>query len=147
MRCAIRAGRWRGPRALTLPLSLNMIDIRLLREDVGAVKTALARRGVDAAEVDRLVSLDTAARAAIGHRDDLRAQVKSLSKQVGEARRAKDTDRAEALTAESRRIGSEERDAAEVAEASQEAVRQALLLSCPTCPPRTPPTAPVPRTT
>jgi seryl-tRNA synthetase len=105
-----------------------MIDIRLVREDVGAVKTALARRGVDAAEVDLLVSLDTAARMAIGRRDDLRAQVKSLSKQVGEARKAKDTDRAEALTAESRRIGSEERDAAEVAEASQEAVRQALLI-------------------
>ena len=84
--------------------------------------------GWDAAEVDLLVSLDTAARMAIGRRDDLRAQVKSLSKQVGEARKAKDTDRAEALTAESRRIGSEERDAAEVAEASQEAVRQALLI-------------------
>ncbi len=105
-----------------------MIDIRLVREDVGAVKAALARRGVDAAEVDRLVSLDAGARAAIGHRDELRAQVKSLSKQVGEARRAEDTERAEALTVESRQIGSEERDAAEVAEASQEAVRQALLI-------------------
>jgi seryl-tRNA synthetase len=105
-----------------------MIDIRLVREDVGAVKAALARRGVDAAEVDRLVSLDAAARAAIGHRDDLRARVKALSKQVGEARRDKDTDRAEALTAESRGIGSEEREAAEVAEASQDAVHQALLI-------------------
>jgi seryl-tRNA synthetase len=54
--------------------------------------------------------------------------VKALSKQVGEARRAKDTDRAEALTAESRRLGDEQRAVGGVAEASQEAVHQALLL-------------------
>jgi seryl-tRNA synthetase len=106
----------------------DMIDIRLVREDAGAVKAALARRGVDGAEVDRLAALDLAARAAIGRRDELRARVKALSKQVGETRRAQDTDRAEALAAESRQIGSEERDAAEVAEASQEAVHQALLI-------------------
>ncbi len=39
----------------------DMIDIRLVREDAGAVKAALARRGVDGAEVDRLASLDLAA--------------------------------------------------------------------------------------
>ncbi|HEY2565070.1 MAG TPA: serine--tRNA ligase [Acidimicrobiales bacterium] len=105
-----------------------MIDIRLVREDADAVKAALARRGVDAAEVDRLVSLDAEARAAVGHRDELRARVKAISKQVGEARKAKDTDRAESLMAESRQIGPEERDAGDVAEASQEAVHQALLI-------------------
>jgi seryl-tRNA synthetase len=105
-----------------------MIDIRLVREDVGAVKAALGRRGVDAAEIDRLSELDAEARAAIGHRDELRAQVKALSKQVGEARRAKDTDRADALTAESRRLGDEQHAAGEVAETSQEAVHQALLM-------------------
>jgi seryl-tRNA synthetase len=105
-----------------------MIDIRLVREDVDAVKAALGRRGVDAAEIDRLSALDAAARAAIGHRDELRAQVKALSKQVGEARRAKDTDRAEALTTESRRLGDEQHAVGGVAEASQEAVHQALLL-------------------
>jgi seryl-tRNA synthetase len=105
-----------------------MIDIRLVREDVDAVKAALGRRGVDAAEIDRLSELDVEARRAIGHRDELRAQVKALSKQVGEARRAKDTDRADALTAESRRLGDEQHAAGEVAETSQEAVHQALLM-------------------
>jgi seryl-tRNA synthetase len=104
-----------------------MIDIRLVREDADAVKAALGRRGVDGAEIDRLSELDAEARRAIGHRDELRAQVKALSKQVGEARRAQDTDRAEALTAESRRLGEEQHAAGEVAEANQEAVQQALL--------------------
>ncbi|HXA32405.1 MAG TPA: serine--tRNA ligase [Acidimicrobiales bacterium] len=105
-----------------------MIDIRLVREDADAVKAALGRRGVEAAEIDRLSGLDAAAREAIGHRDELRARVKALSKQVGEARRAKDGERAEALMAESRRLGQEQHAAGEVAEANQEAVLQALLL-------------------
>ncbi len=65
-----------------------MIDIRLVREDAAAVKAALKRRGVDEAEVDRLVGLDEAARSAVGRRDDLRSQVKALSKEVGAARKS-----------------------------------------------------------
>ena len=52
------------------------------------MKVALGRRGVDPAEIDRLVELDAAARAAMGRRDELRAEVKALSKQVGRARRS-----------------------------------------------------------
>jgi seryl-tRNA synthetase len=105
-----------------------MIDIRLVREDADAVKAALGRRGVEAAEIDRLSELDAAAREAIGHRDELRARVKAISKQVGEARRAKDGERAETLMAESRRLGQEQHAAGDVAEANQDAVLQALLL-------------------
>jgi seryl-tRNA synthetase len=104
-----------------------MIDIRLVREDSAAVKAALGRRGVDPAEIDRLVELDAAARSAIGRRDELRAEVKSLSKQVGEARRSGDTAVAEELAARSRAVGEEERSHNTVAESAQEAVRQALL--------------------
>ena len=35
-----------------------MIDIRALREDPDGVKAALARRGVDAAEVDAVLEAD-----------------------------------------------------------------------------------------
>ena len=35
-----------------------MIDIRALREDPDAVKAALARRGVEAAEVDAVLKAD-----------------------------------------------------------------------------------------
>ena len=45
----------------------DMIDIRLVRDDIDAVKAALARRGVDPAEVDRLAALDAGARTAVGH--------------------------------------------------------------------------------
>jgi seryl-tRNA synthetase len=104
-----------------------MIDIRLVRDDGAAVKAALKRRGVDPAEIDRLIGLDEAARAAIGRRDDLRAQVKSLSKQVGEARRSGDTASADEMTARSRGLGAEERSLHAAAESAQEEVRQALL--------------------
>lgn len=105
-----------------------MIDIRLVREDPGAVKAALKRRGVEATDVDRLVVLDDAARAAVGQRDELRAQVKALSKQVGEARKAGDAATGDTLTARSRALGDEERSLSAVAESAQDEVRQALLL-------------------
>jgi seryl-tRNA synthetase len=104
-----------------------MIDIRLVRDDLDGVKAALGRRGVDPAELDRLAGLDVEARAAVGRRDDLRAEVKALSRQVGEARRSGDAATAEELTARSRALGGEERALDGVAEATQEAVRQALL--------------------
>ncbi|MGP8006204.1 MAG: serine--tRNA ligase [Acidimicrobiales bacterium] len=104
-----------------------MIDIRLVRDDAEAVKTALGRRGVDPSEVDRLSDLDAAARQAVGRRDDLRAEVKALSKQVGEARRSGDPAAAEELTARSRAVGEEEKALDQVADRAQEEVRQALL--------------------
>ena len=104
-----------------------MIDIRMVRDDSASVKAALGRRGVDPAEVDRLLELDGAARTAIGRRDELRAQVKVLSKQVGEARRAGDIPIADELAGRSREIGEEERTLGVEADAAQDQVRQALL--------------------
>ena len=104
-----------------------MIDIRLVRDDIGSVKAALARRGVDPTDIDRLAAMDAAARAAVGRRDDARARVKVLSKQVGEARRSGDVAAADDLAARSRAAGEEERSLNVVAEAAQEEVRQALL--------------------
>jgi seryl-tRNA synthetase len=104
-----------------------MIDIRLAREDPGAVATALGRRGVDAAEVDQLVEADTRARTAVGRRDELRARVKELSRQVGEARRLGDDARAAELAEESRQVGEEETGAGTEADGAQTDVRQRLL--------------------
>ena len=105
-----------------------MIDIRLVRDDIGFVKSALTRRGVEPSEIDRLSSLYAESRAAIGRREEVRARVKALSKEVGEARRGGDTARAEELTAQSRSVGEEERVLHVEAERAQEAVRAALLL-------------------
>jgi seryl-tRNA synthetase len=104
-----------------------MIDIRMVRDDTASVKAALGRRGVDPSEVDRLVQLDEAARRAVGRRDELRAQIKVLSKQVGEARRAGEVPIADELAARSRQIGEEERQLGAEADAAQDQVRQALL--------------------
>jgi seryl-tRNA synthetase len=104
-----------------------MIDIRLVREDVDGVKKALGRRGVDPGDVDRLLALDAAARAATGRRDDLRAQVKSLSKQVGEARRSGDAAVADDLTRQSRELGDQETELDGDATRAQDEVREALL--------------------
>jgi len=104
-----------------------MIDIRLVRDDLPSVKAALGRRGVDPSELDRLVDLDQQSRAAIGHRDDYRAEVKALSKQVGQARKSGDTALAEQLTDRSRQLGEEERALHAVAEGAQHEVREALL--------------------
>jgi seryl-tRNA synthetase len=56
-----------------------MIDIRLLRDDPDGVKAALARRGVEAAEVDAVLEADVAHRAKVAHAESMRAEVKALS--------------------------------------------------------------------
>ncbi len=57
----------------------------------------------------------------------MRARVKALSREVGQAKRAGEERRADELAAESRRIGDEEREAGREAEEAQHAVREALL--------------------
>jgi len=105
-----------------------MIDIRLVRDDPKAVQAALARRGVDPAEVEELADLDAIARELLGRQESLRAQVKSLSREVGQAKRAGDEGRAAELAGRSRALGDEERAAADAADAANEAVRRALLV-------------------
>ena len=104
-----------------------MIDIRLVREHTEAVAKALARRGVARGEVEALVAADSEARRLVAARDELRGRVKTLSRQVGEARRAGDSTRAADLAEESRRLGDAERAAGAEAEAAQRRVHEQLL--------------------
>lgn len=84
-----------------------MIDVRLVRTDLDAVRAALARRHDPSIleSLDRAAALDVRLREVIAERDALRAQVKALSKDVGALRRDGKPDEAEALQAESRAIG------------------------------------------
>jgi seryl-tRNA synthetase len=104
-----------------------MIDIRLARENPDAVKAALARKGVDPGDVDRLLDADRRARQAGQERDERRATVKALSRQVGEARRTGDEARATQASEQSRAAGEEESalDAATVTALAE--VRELLL--------------------
>ena len=83
-----------------------MLDIRRFRSDPDALRTGLSRRGGDAAaNVDRIIELDVRQRALGTERDDLRARVKVLSKDVGRLQGQGDAAGAESLMAESRALG------------------------------------------
>lgn len=106
---------------------MKVIDARLLRTDLEATKAALARKGVPAEEVERAAALDAEHRKWASRADQLRAQVKALSREVAKALRAGQEGRSEELREESKRLG-EDLDAA-LAEAArlEEGLRDALL--------------------
>jgi seryl-tRNA synthetase len=62
-----------------------VIDLKLLRENPGAVRQSQKSRGEDPALVDTLLAADTARRTAISTADSLRAEQKAASKKVGAA--------------------------------------------------------------
>ena len=105
-----------------------MLDLRQIRSDPEAVRAGLSRRGGDATvHLDRILELDESQRTLGAQRDELRAKVNALSKDVGQLRGAGDTVGAEALMAESRALGDEEKALdVEVARLSDE-VRDLLL--------------------
>ena len=104
-----------------------MIDIRLLRDDPEPVKAALARRGVEGSEVDAVIEADTAWREKVNAAESLRAEVKELSRRVGQAKKDGDEAGAEELSTRSRALGEEERAAAAEADGLWDEVRTGLL--------------------
>ena len=64
-----------------------VIDLRQLRENPDAVRRSQRARGDDPGLVDALLDADAARRAAISAADNLRAEQKAMSKQVGAASR------------------------------------------------------------
>lgn len=116
----------------------DVIDLAQLRREPDVVKDALARRGVPPSTLDDVAALDTEHRRLLQETERLRADVKSLSRQVGEARRNKDLVRAEELAAISRELGDEERQASASVELVADRLRD-LLLQLPNLPaPETP---------
>jgi seryl-tRNA synthetase len=93
-----------------------MIDLVQLRREPDIVKAALARRGISSATMDAIIALDVEHRELLQEAERLRAEVKFLSRLVGEARRDKDTDTAATLTEKSRLVGEDERAATEAME-------------------------------
>ncbi|MFZ0667042.1 MAG: serine--tRNA ligase [Acidimicrobiales bacterium] len=105
-----------------------MIDIRLVREQPQAVQAALTRRGLPPDTVERLLAIDSNARSLTGRRDELRAQIKELSRQVADARRSGgDPAAAEELTNTSRELGDAEHQAEATAKEAADELRQMLL--------------------
>ena len=104
-----------------------MLDIRRIRSEPDAVKAALARRGIDTSDVDRVAELDGRQRRLASERDDLRAQIKGLSKQVGLLHKEGKADEAGAVQARSRQLGEQEQALAAEAGTVADEVRDLLL--------------------
>src|ERR1700731_1703612 len=105
-----------------------MIDLVQLRREPEFVKAALARRGVSSAAMDEILALDIEHRRLLQEAETLRAQIKDISRQVGEARRARADDVAESLSATSREVGERERVASEASDAVAADLRTRLLM-------------------
>jgi seryl-tRNA synthetase len=76
-----------------------MHDIRWIRENPEAFDRGLARRGLTA-EAARLIAIDERRRATIVKAEQAQARRNAASKEIGEAKKAKDESRAQALMAE-----------------------------------------------
>jgi seryl-tRNA synthetase len=77
--------------------------------------------------LDRAAELDDRQRVAIGQRDEIRARVKAISKEVGEANRVGDKATAEAKKEQSRALGEDEARLEADAKAAGDELRQTLL--------------------
>ena len=104
-----------------------MLDIRRIRTEPDVVKAALARRGIDGSDIDRVAGLDEQQRRLAAERDEVRVQVKALSKQVGALHRDDKADEAAAAQAQSRSLGEREQTLAAEAAAAAAEVRELLL--------------------
>lgn len=84
-----------------------MLDIRRIRSDFDAVRTSLERRHDPALgeELEIVRDLDERQRLVVAERDDLRARVNALSKDVGTLHRDGRASEAEALRDQSRELG------------------------------------------
>jgi seryl-tRNA synthetase len=68
------------------PRLRQVIDPKLIRENPDLVRAALTKRGQSTDLVDQLISADSARRTSIGSFESLRAEQKSLGKEVAKAK-------------------------------------------------------------
>jgi seryl-tRNA synthetase len=105
-----------------------MLDVRRIRSDPDEVRKALARRRDGSEEgVDQVLALDQRLRSLAGARDEARTRVKALSRQVGSLRREGKAEEADAVAAESRQAGDDEKRLAAEADQVAEELRRLLL--------------------
>lgn len=110
-----------------------MLDIRLLRAEPDVVKAGIARRGEDTSSLDEVLALDEQQRRVGRQVEDLRAEIKRISKEVGALHKDGRSEEAAHLQKHSRDLGVTEKDLA--AEADELAARvHELLLYVPNLP-------------
>jgi seryl-tRNA synthetase len=125
-----RSARRARPRAPGKEYN-TLIDIKQIRETPDAVKTALGRRGLDPAVIDRIRGLDAERRAAITSSEELKARKNAVSKEIG-AKKKRGED-AVAETEAMRGIGAEI-EAADLRATTAGTGIETLLLDIPNLP-------------
>jgi seryl-tRNA synthetase len=104
-----------------------MLDVRRFRTEPDVVRAGLARRGEDAGVVDTVIELDAETRRLSTRRDEIRAEIRTLSNEVGKLHRDGRGDEAADLQAESRALGQEEKSLDARADAVAVELRDLLL--------------------
>ncbi len=104
-----------------------MIDIRLLRNNPNEVISSIARRGIDTTQLYKAIELDSSLRSITAQRDKVRAEIKLISKSVGQAAKNLDQSSIEALRQESRQLGDKEQELDQQVEQIDKALRSILL--------------------
>src|ERR1700689_3011140 len=98
-----------------------MHDIRFIRDNPDAFDRALARRGLEP-ESKRLIALDEQRRAKILALETAQARRNSASKEIGEAKKSKDEEKAKELMGEVAAL----KDTMAAMEADEKAASKAL---------------------
>ena len=104
-----------------------MLDVRLIRSDADAVKAGLSRRGEGTEAIDQVQALDVQVRQLAARRDALRAEIRTLSNEVGTLFREQRQDEATELQEQSRLLGAEEKALDLTAEETANELRELLL--------------------
>jgi len=100
-----------------------VIDLRLLRDDPDAVRASQRARGESESAVDDLLRADEERRSAVQAFEAVRAEQKSLGKQVSQAK----GDEKAALLARTKELSAEVKAAETAATQAEQALRQAQL--------------------
>jgi seryl-tRNA synthetase len=100
-----------------------VIDLRVVRDDPDRVRASQRARGADEMLVDALLAADDKRRAAVSRADTLRAEQKTLSRQVGAA----SPDDRHALLAKAKHLADEVKSAEAEQHSADAALREAHL--------------------
>jgi seryl-tRNA synthetase len=107
-----------------------VIDLKQLRDNPDAVRSSQRSRGEDPGLVDVLLDADAKRRAAVSAADNMRAEQKTVSKQVGSAsppQRAAILERAKQLAGEVKAAEAQQADAEEAFTAAHMAISNVIL--------------------
>ena len=104
-----------------------MLDLRLIRSDLDAVKAGIARRGEDTSVLDRIAAMDADVRKLAARRDQLRSEIRVISNEVGTLHREQRKEEAAELQEQSRALGAEEKELDARAETLEAELRELLL--------------------